>query len=626
MQDDFQQKLENAATKYKNKVINEVIEGKRGTSYSALRKLGENSEDNRRRKQFVIQAYEQEGLSAEQAACRLADHFSEISQTVEPLKVSNFQPSLQQEIEKGIKGNEKPVISQHEVYRQLIKINKPNSHVVGDIPKKLIQEYPFLWAGPASMIYNQVIKSSEWPQKWKREHCIVLHKTSDPRLVQSENDTRTISKTSFLSKVLESLLAGVLLPIVEPYLDPGQCGGLSRSSTSHYLIKLLDFIHTTLDQQIPHAAVLAALDLSKAYNRGDSMVIEDLYAMHTPAWLLALLCSYLSKRSMTLKYQGATSTPRDLPGGYGAGTWLGGFLFIIKFNGICLRPSIPRPNGNRAIQLKYIDDATKAASINLTNSLIPDPKMRPKPLTYYERTNMIINPEENVLQHELDRFLEETTMNNFVTNERKTAVMVFNNSKKHAFAPDFQLGDSEILKTYTELKILGVMIQDDLKWDAQVNQMAKKASGKIWLLRRMKQLGVDEGTITTYWKSEGLVHLEYNAPVWSGGLTLGQERQLQTVARRVVAAITGPTREEYITSCQRLGLEPDLATRRLQLCRRFANRTATNSRHQDLFVPLDNPHCTRGGGKTWREPPCRTRRHLQSAKPHLTRLLNGEVK
>ena len=179
---------------------------------------------------------------------------------------------------------------------------------------------------------------------------------------------------------------------------------------------------------------------------------------------------------------------------------------------------------------------------------------------------------------------------------------------------------------YTELKILGVMIQDDLKWDAQVNQMAKKASGKIWLLRRMKQLGVDEGTITTYWKSEGLVHLEYNAPVWSGGLTLGQERQLQTVARRAVAAITGPTREEYITSCQRLGLEPDLATRRLQLCRRFANRTATNSRHQDLFVPLDNPHCTRGGGKTWREPPCRTRRHLQSAKPHLTRLLNGEVK
>ena len=92
---------------------------------------------------------------------------------------------------------------------------------------------------------------------------------------------------------------------------------------------------------------------------------------------------------MTLKYQGATSSSRDLPGGYGAGTWLGGFLFLIKFNGICLRPSIPRPNGNKAIQLKYIDDATKAASVNLTNSLSPDPIVRQEPLNYHERTKMV---------------------------------------------------------------------------------------------------------------------------------------------------------------------------------------------------------------------------------------------
>jgi len=328
---------------------------------------------------------------------------------------------------------------------------------------------------------------------------------------------------------------------------------------------------------------------------------------------------------MTLKYQGATSTSRDLPGGYGAGTWLGGFLFIIKFNGICLRPSIPHPNGNKAIQLKYVDDATKAASINLTNSLIQDPLTRQMPLQYHERTKMIIDPQENVLQMELDRFQKETAENNFVANEKKTAVMIFNNSKKYDFPPEFKLGASEILNTHKELKILGVMVQNDLGWDAQVKHMKDKASSKIWLLRRMKQLGVDEPTITTYWRSEGLVHLEHCAAVWSGGLNLGQERALQTVARRAVAAITGPTREDYTTSCLRLGLEPDLAARRLQLCRRFAHRTATKSRHQDLFVRLENPHVTRGGGKLWREQPCRTRRHLNSAKPYLTRLLNGEA-
>ena len=145
----------------------------------------------------------------------------------------------------------------------------------------------------------------------------------------------------------ENILGDWLLPIVDPYLDPGQCGGLKNTSVNHYLVKLLNFIHTAVDQPTPTAVVLAALDLSKAYNRGDSMVIEDLYDMHVPGWLLAIICSYLSNRTMILKYQQAVSTQRSLPGGYGAGTWLGGFLFIIKFNGICLRPPIPRPlSGN----------------------------------------------------------------------------------------------------------------------------------------------------------------------------------------------------------------------------------------------------------------------------------------
>ena len=166
------------------------------------------------------------------------------------------------------------------------------------------------------------------------------------------------------------------------------------------------------------------------------------------------------------------------------------------------------------------------------------------------------------------------------------------------------------------------MVQNDLKWDSQVKQMVGKASAKIWLLRRMKLMGVDENTITEYWKSEGLVHLEYCVPLWAGGINIGQAIDLQRTQMRAVAAITGG-REDYTMACQLLGLEPNLAVRRTQLCRKFAHRTATASRHQDLFTRLENPRQTRGG-KEWREPVCRTRRHLQSAVPHLTRLLNGE--
>ena len=206
--------------------------------------------------------------------------------------------------------------------------------------------------------------------------------------------------------------------MVDKYIDPGQCGGLKKSSVSHYLVKLLDFIHKTFDKKSPNAAVLSVEDLSKAYNRGShQLVIEDLHSMHLPSWTLALLCSYLGLRSLVLFYGTARSSERSLPGGYGAGTYLGGLLFIIKFNGACLRPPVPRAiSGNRTIQLKYIDDSTKATSINLKKSLIADPISRPRPLNYHKRHQLVLKPEENIHQEELDRFHNWTIQNKLKIN------------------------------------------------------------------------------------------------------------------------------------------------------------------------------------------------------------------
>ena len=53
---------------------------------------------------------------------------------------------------------------------------------------------------------------------------------------------------------------------------------------------------------------------------------------------------------MVLTYRKARSVEKRLPGGFSAGTYLGGLLFIIKFNGACLRPPVPRPlAGNTGI-------------------------------------------------------------------------------------------------------------------------------------------------------------------------------------------------------------------------------------------------------------------------------------
>ena len=89
--------------------------------------------------------------------------------------------------------------------------------------------------------------------------------------------------------------------------------------------------------------MVALVDLSKAFNRvSHQMVIEDLYNMHVPIWLLLILSSYLTNRSMILTYKGASSSPRSLPGSSPQGAFLGIFFFVIKYNAAALRPRVPR--------------------------------------------------------------------------------------------------------------------------------------------------------------------------------------------------------------------------------------------------------------------------------------------
>ena len=43
----------------------------------------------------------------------------------------------------------------------------------------------------------------------------------------------------------------------------------------------------------------------------------------------------------------------------------------------------------------------------------------------------------------------------------------------------------------SETKILGVTIQDSLKWDAHIDNICSKARKRSWTLRRIMTLGLD---------------------------------------------------------------------------------------------------------------------------------------
>ena len=274
---------------------------------------------------------------------------------------------------------------------------------------------------------------------------------------------------------------------------------------------------------------------------------------------------------------------------------------------------------NSGMQVKFVDDASQMASINLKKSLIPDTSLRPRPLKYSERTGMKLDPTEDILQQELTKFYTFTEQNKLLINRKKCFVMQFTRSRKYDFPPEFTIGGSEILEVKRELRILGVMVQSDLGWSAQCQEMVRRATNCTWAIRRMKTLGVSQDKLTQFWKSEGRVMLEYACPVWHSSLTVAQSRSLDRAQRVAMAAITGRWEPSHTQQLLELGLDR-LGPRRDLLCKRFAERTAQSSRHSDLFTRVQTN--TRRG-QHYTEIRVRTATYHKSALPYLTRLLNN---
>ena len=630
----YEEKLHCGAQKYRAKLENELANGDRKSCYAAIRKLGARPGANDVTS-FTLPNHPENNFSARQSAELMASHFANISQDYKPIKISNFPPKMRHELSQpGLAG---PILQEYEVYKKILKSKKPNSSVPGDIPKRIVQEFSVELATPVTIIYNSILATLEYPRQWVVEHQIPLPKVHPP---SSEDDLRNLAKTAFFSKVFESFLSEWLIPIVQPYLDPCQYG-LKGTSINHYLLKLLKFTHEYLDLKNPHAVVIAMVDLSKAFNRvSHQMVIEDLYDMNVPPWLLLILTSYLTGRSMILTYQGESSSPRSLPGSSPQGAFLGIFFFIVKYNAASLRPKIPRITFDTICKTKFktckkraecikhakdthaifIDDLSEAEAIELKEQLNNDVVKRPFPLNYHERTQQILQP-GSILQQNLNKIESYTQTNQMVINPKKSKIIMFNKSRKYDFPPEYSFQDGNILEVVEETKLLGIHLSSSLKWDSNTRAICKKAMSKIWLLRRLKNFKMEPELILDYYVKECRPLLEQGVPIWNSGLTKAQIRAIENIQKVALKIILGENYITYEVACTLFNLLP-LEYRRSDLAETFAIKLYKSSKCFEFFEPVQKQRKTRNEQLLVKEKVTNTQRCFNAPHNYLARLVN----
>ena len=204
--------------------------------------------------------------------------------------------------------------------------------------------------------------------------------------------------------------------------------------------------------------------------------------------------------------------------------------------------------------------------------------------------------------------------------------MMFNFAKSHDFPPLFKLGDSDNLKEVQSVKLLGVIIESNLKWQKNTDYICSKTSSKLWILRRLQKIGLEQEFLVDVYIKEIRSLLEFAAPVWHGGLTLEQSKDIEYIQRLATSIILNEWSLPYFVKCTLLNIEP-LFPRRPMLGVAFAQRTVKSENHKSFFEKI-NPkiYNTRSQTNLYKEVKCNSQRCYNSPLPFLTRALNSHIK
>ena len=121
------------------------------------------------------------------------------------------------------------------------------------------------------------------------------------------------------------------------------------------------------------------------------------------------------------------------------------------------------------------------------------------------------------------------------------------------------------------MKLVGVIVSNDLKWQRNTDFICLRARQKLWVLRRLKKFNMEISKLADVYKKEIRCLLEYAVPVWHSSLTIKQSNQIERVQKEAFRIILEHNYINFEVACTLLVMEP-LDIRRVQLCLTFAKR------------------------------------------------------
>lgn len=504
--------------------------------------------------------------------------FTNVSAHIDPLDMSKLPTYLPAE-------TPAPQLNPWEVYSELKKVKASKATGPDGVKPQLVKEFAYELSIPLTDILNSSYVEGVVPTQWKKAHVVPIPKTNPPNIEK----LRPVSLTSIFAKIAEGFVCKWILDDIHYLIDTRQYGNVPGISTNHYLLNLTHFLHQGAEKR-HNVGTVVLTDFSKAFDLiNHTLLIEKMIEMGVNRAIVPWICDFLHNRQQCVKLNGFFSDFMRLMGGVPQGTKFGPLGFQVIINDAA--------DNAKSKCLKYVDD-----------------------LTFVENRNF---REKGHLQNDLDEFKDWSENNCLTLNPTKCQALQVQFGKQSPLFTDLRIGN-EPLMYVDKAKVLGLWLQNNLKWDAQVNDILTKANRRLFMLRTLKKFNFDQDELTVVYKSYVRPTLEYADVIWHSGITSKQTNDIEKIQKRACRTILGHKYFSYddaLTSCNLVPLND----RRYQHCVKFSQGLNKNNRTSTILPPTR----IEAHGRNLRNSnqisqlPVRTARFAGSPVPYFVNILNN---
>ena len=603
----FEEKSKDEKVSYYENMVEDLKTSNPGQWYSKIKRMSQLDPT----KLDHVSVDELNNLSDAAQAKAIAENFGKIANLYEPLKKENIQ------IPEDDQSRPLPLFEAFDVWKKIKTMKKKKSTVKGDIPWRIITEFSVELSSPLCNIFNTGTLNGEWPNIWKFEYVTPAPKVYPP---VTKDDLRKISGTKNFSKIYEALISETILSDMTPKMDKAQYGNQKGLSIQHYLVNMVNKILTILDTnnaKEKYAVIATLVDWSKAFDMQDpTLGIQSFIRNGVRPCLIPVLINYFQDRKMIVKWKGIFSTTQDLPGGGPQGATMGLIEYMSNSNN-------NTDHISSDMKFKFVDDLSALELLNLILLGLSSYNFKSHVASDIGIGQHYI-PSENIKSQEnLNKIEAWTNENKMKLNSKKSKVMVFNFTTDFQFATRLYIEDS-LLETVTETKLLGTIIQSDLKWHSNTDMLVKKGYQRMLILKKLYEFNVPVDDMVTIYVLFLRSILEQSCVVWHTSITEEEASDLERVQKVAFKVILKDRYERYEQALGILNLKK-LTDRRSELCLRFAKKCLKMEKTKDMFPLNDCNQLENRHREKYFVQHASTGRLYDSAIPQMQRALNEDA-